>query len=1095
MRTKNKLLIWLLSGVLILCVAVGFLLDPGIKATLTPVGEYHIQITEICAKNETIIADNGGRYSDYIELYNAGNDVDLTGCRLTDGTVSSEPFANVFLAAGEYRVIFLNKETTGFALSSSGRDSIQLQAPNGNIIAQAKVQSLAADQVMVLQNGAYLLSQNPSPGFANNTQGVNAFREGSLAESLSLQISEVLISNLSTLPDEKGVFSDVVELYNPTENPIRLSGWSISDSVQTRFRYRLADVTIPAGGYLVLFCDGENYVTQDGYIHTNFGLTDGENLCLTDPTGAYVTCKVQYIAQNTAQAWVDGNYSAMIPSLGYPNTEDGCYQAQTARVNEDTPLVINEVLLSSAGIPFGGQFVDAVEIYNRGNATVSTAGWYLSDGSDAYAFPLPQQELKPGEYVTYTISKQSTGFGLSADETLYLMGPDFRIAPAVACTDLPMGHTISLVGTEQGFSYDFLPATLGYANNAAGAESFASGVLTSGLQISEVMSSNSSYLPGPYSNTTDWVELYNGGKTSVNLSGYYLTDSTELSKYPLPDKTLSPGEYYVIMLSESGKNIRKGYSSLPFNLSSAGDKLYLTKDNAVVDYVVIPELNGNEAWGRPSGKASFDLMATPTPGASNSGAAKISATPTASLPQGVYDDVTTLTISFSGAGDIYYTTDCTTPTRSSSHYTKPITIKSTTVFRVVAFEPGASRSAVVNFTYLVNEGDSLSTVSLVTDPSNLWDYNTGIYVMGPNAGDVDPYHGANFWKNWEKSGSVALFEEDGSLGFYEPCGLKIFGGFSRANGKKSLACMFRGKYGASSLDYALFGEKGLDTYQSFVLRAGGQDAYSSKFRDEMITSLANDYLGLPVQQYRPVTLYLNGQYWGIYFIREKLTDQYVAGNFNVDADDVILANWSGTDCSAYVALQTYARNNDLSQQKHYNYILSQINEDNYADYIITQMWVQNTDLGNVKFFRTDDLEWHWALFDTDLSFRNAASNNTNTNLRKNNIWASDIASRVLITKLLENATFRDQFIRRIAYQVNTVWNEEVVVDRINYFHDLLQADMAKECGRWGGSVATWENQVEKLRDFARKRNDYFIDYVQDFFGLSTQQMRSYGFEV
>ena len=1093
MAKKNPLLIWLLVGVLLLGIGAVALLDPSVQSAIVSTGEYNIQITEICAKNENIIADNDGKYRDYIELYNAGDDVDLTGCRLTDGTVTATPFDGVTLAAGEYRVVFLSKDTTGFALSSSGRDSIQLQDPNGAIIAQAKVQSLSADQVMVLQNGTWKLSSTPSPGFANTDKGVQAFTQGALATELSVRINEVLMANGSVLPDEKGGFSDVVELYNGGTKEVSLSGWAVSDKEKERFRYRLPDVTIAPGRYLLLFCDGENYVAENGNIHTNFSLSAGEDLCLTDSKGTYVKLNLQYLGENTSLCWDEENYVSMTPSLGYANTENGIYEAQTSRINENSALVISEVLLSDAGVPFGGQVVDAVELFNRSSQTVSTAGWYLSDGGDAYAFPLPQQELAPGEYVTYPISRKDTGFGLSLGESLYLMGPDFLLAPPVECVEPPMGSSISLVGIQDGLSYDFLPVTMGYANTQTGEENYASMCLQEDLRISEVMSSNSSYLPGPYSNCTDWVELYNAGKTAINLSDYCLTDSSDLGKYPLPDKTLEPGKYIVILLSETGKNLRKGYEHLPFNLSSSGDKLYLTKQDAVIDYVIIPDLSGDQAFGRPAGKAVFSLLEKPTPGASNAGAIRISATPVADLPQGAYDNVNSITVSFSGTGEIYYTTDCTTPSKNSKKYTGPITISKTTVFRVAAYESGASRSEVVNFTYLVNENDTLETVCLVTDPYNLWDESYGIYATGSNPGEY-PYQGANYWRNWERGGSVALFEEDGSLGFYEPCGIKIFGGYSRANSKKSLACMFRGKYGASSLDYPLFGDKGIDCYQSFVLRAGGQDAYMAKMRDEMITSLASDYLDMPVQQYRPVVLYINGSYWGIYFIREKVTDQYVAANFNVHAEDVIVDHWSG-DSSEYLALQYYARSHDLTQQEYYDYMLSQINEDNYTDYVITQMWIQNMDLGNVKFCRTDDMEWHWILFDTDLSFMTVSHDSVRYNLYKSNIWSFDFMSRVVIIKLLKNPEFRDNFIRRIAYQVNTVWNEEVVVARIDYFQNLLQADMEKECRRWGGSVSSWEKYVESLRNFARKRNSYFIPDVQNFFGLTDHQMRDYGFEV
>ncbi len=1095
MVKKDSILILLLCVILLISITAGLLLDPSTKQAITPVGKYHIQITEICAKNETITADNDGKYRDYIELYNAGDAVDLTGCRLYDGHVSASPFDNVTMEAGEYRVVFFDKDAIGFALSSSGRDSIQLQAPNGKTIAQTKVRSLNADQVMVLVNGAYLVSDKPSPGFANNEQGEKAFREGTPSNAISLQISEVLIANQSVLPDEKGVFSDIVELHNTTDKPISLSGWAISDSTAERFRYRLPEMSVPADSYVLIFCDGGNYVTQEGHIHANFSLSVGEVLCLSDPNGNYATLDISYISENTSLAFTDGDYTAMAPSLAYPNTEEGSYQASVDRINSVSPLVISEVLLNSAGVPFNKQLVDAVEICNRSAETVNTLGWYLSDGSDAYAYPLPKQELKPGEYVTYAVGKQSTGFGLSVGETVYLMGPDFLLATPVVCTEPPMGQSISLLDVKNSESYDFLPVSLGYENNKGGAEVFASSALPDALRITELMSSNSSYLKGPYGSTTDWVELYNAGKTDIDLSEYCMTDSSDLSKYPLPSVTLSPGKYLVILLEESGKNLRNGYSYLPFNLSAAGDKLYLTKDNVIVDYAILPALSGDQAWGRPKGKSAFELLGKPTPNAQNSEAAKISKAPVALLPQGAYDDVTALNISFSAPGEIYYTTDCSVPTRSSKRYTDPIVIKKTTVFRVVAYEPGADRSEIVDLTYLVNEGDTLSTVCLVTTPKNLWDYNSGIYVDGPNIKEKYPYKGANYWKNWEKSASVSLFEEDGTLGFYEPCGIKIFGGYSRVNDKKSLACMFRGKYGASSLNYSLFGDKGIDKYQSFVLRAGGQDAYGSKIRDEMITSLAYDYLGIPVQQYRPVVLYLNGEYWGIYFIREKLTDQYVAANFNVDADDVTIANWTGVLSSKYTNLQNYARSNDLSQKTHYDYVLSQINEDNYIDNVITQMWIGNTDLGNVKFFCTDELEWHWALFDTDMAFKNSAIDLTAANLTMGNIWSRDIMSRVLVVKLLKNSEFRDKFIRRIAYQVNTVWNEEVVVRRIDEFQAFLQADMAKECNRWGGSVNSWENRVEKLRDFARKRNGYFIPDIKNFFGLSEEQMRNYGFEV
>jgi hypothetical protein len=209
---------------------------------------------------------------------------------------------------------------------------------------------------------------------------------------------------------------------------------------------------------------------------------------------------------------------------------------------------------------------------------------------------------------------------------------------------------------------------------------------------------------------------------------------------------------------------------------------------------------------------------------------------------------------------------------------------------------------------------------------------------------------------------------------------------------------------------------------------------------------------------------------------------------------VTLANWSGSDCKAYRELQSYAKKHDLSQPEHYAYILSQINVDNYIDYVISQMWIANTDLGNVKFFRTDEMPWHWALFDTDLSFRRA-SHTSVTNFLSKKIYVRDICSATLAIRLMKNPEFKDKFLKRMAWQLKNVWTEEHVVNRVNEIQAMLQADMAKECKRWGGSVSSWEKSVQSLRDFAAQRTPYVLDDLQDYFNFSDQTMREYGFEV
>ena len=156
---KRTVLALILSLLLVTAGAASFWLD----RAANPIPEqdlsgYEIRITEICTKNESIIADNSGSYRDYIELYNPGPAVDLTGCRLTDGKLTSPPMDGLWIPAGGYRVIFLADELTGFGLAASGGDCIQLLDPAGHILYQINTTALGRDQVMLYKDGGYVVS-------------------------------------------------------------------------------------------------------------------------------------------------------------------------------------------------------------------------------------------------------------------------------------------------------------------------------------------------------------------------------------------------------------------------------------------------------------------------------------------------------------------------------------------------------------------------------------------------------------------------------------------------------------------------------------------------------------------------------------------------------------------------------------------------------------------------------------------------------------------------------------------------------------------------------------------------------------------------
>ena len=731
MKQKQTYLVAIVLISLVALCAAALVLDDSVghaASANTPMAQ--IIISEICAKNDTIIEDNTDKHRDYIELYNPGQAINLAGYTLTDGTRHSPPLGDFFLPAGGYRVIFLDNDTTGFALSSTGGDCIQLLDTFGRIVVQTSTSAMASDQVMLYDSdGTYLLSSMASPGFPNDAAGVAAFREGSAALDAPLVISEVLIRNQSAAPDENGIYSDVIELCNTSSEDIQLGLYCITDNPASRFRYRLPDSVLAPGARLVIYCDSLNYIAPTGQIHANFSLSVGETLMLTGPDGSHSAMDIQLTLDNMSVALTEaGTYAAMPVSIGYPNTEEGIALCAAQILDSSLPLVISELLLSSAGVPYEGAFQDVVEICNISDNAVSTEGWFLSDGGNPYAYPLPADKLSPGESMVIVCSQQTTGFGLSEGEVLRLTAPSLSHAPTVSCTASEAG--LSIVRLAEGYSTDM--PSLGYPNNSDGQLAWQEDSIPQGLIISEVMSSNGNYLRGPYATTCDWVELYNGSKEAVDLSRYALSDDPDtLGEHPLPQIILEPGQYQIVLLSEDTRNLISGYPILPFSLAAAGEQLYLSAGKEVIDYLHIPALSQNTSFGRADGKLPCHLSDV-TPGKANGAAAPVSDMPVAATAQGVYDDVSGVDVVLCGSGTIYYTTDCSRPTMRSARYTDAITLTKTTVIRAICVEEGKKASNVLDLTYVINENDTLPVVSLVTDPDNLWDGDTGIYVYGRN---------------------------------------------------------------------------------------------------------------------------------------------------------------------------------------------------------------------------------------------------------------------------------------------------------------------------------------------------------------------------
>ncbi len=622
------------------------------------------------------------------------------------------------------------------------------------------------------------------------------------------------------------------------------------------------------------------------------------------------------------------------------------------------------------------------------------------------------------------------------------------------------------------------------------------------VRINEVVASNSNGLQDEDGDSPDWIELFNAGNETVNLAGFGISDdSEEKFQFTLPNVTIEADSFLVLYADDKDKYVDStGSIHLNFKLSSDGETVFLSSvDAALMDSLTFPKLESDESFGLSSAvDGGYFIFTNPTPSATNPEEGYLTRLekPEMDTQGGFYSGSVEVTISNGTLVDhMYYTTDGTDPTSTSPVFgAEPKTFNSTTVLKLRTIQDGMLSSEIEVQTYFIDVNHDLPVVSLVTDPDYFFDESDGIYI--------------NYEAEIEVPAHVELYEEDGSMGFKAHIGTQIYGSYSQRFDQKSLAIYFRGEYGPSELEYELFEEKNIDKFQSFILRNAGNDFGGAHMRDAAMTTIIEDVVDLDYQAYRPAVLYINGEYWGIQNIREKISEHFVASNHNMDAGDVDLleagevpqvVNGSADD---WMNFWEELENADVTNQEEYDAVVSHIDIDNFIDYMATEIFYANTDWPaiNNKFWKESSPEgkWKWIIYDTDHGFNLYSGDGdynldmfehtlqTNPNLLK---YGNPLWSTYIFRTLIENEGFKTQFVTRLSGLMNTAFETDRMIAIIDSLASIIESEIPAHEERWG-LVSGWTgqgpfiSQVEDMRDFARRRHTYVYQHMQAHLGLS-----------
>ena len=497
---------------------------------------------------------------------------------------------------------------------------------------------------------------------------------------------------------------------------------------------------------------------------------------------------------------------------------------------------------------------------------------------------------------------------------------------------------------------------------------------------------------------------------------------------------------------------------------------------------------------------------------------------------GFYDEEFYLNI-YAPTDEIYYTLDGSEPTKDSYKYEEPLLIYDATqnentnsmrtdvsskflsedniyevpnylidkctILKAVYYDKYGNRSKVEEQVYFVGYGskqgyNDINIISVTADPEDLFSDDKGIYVLGDTfekyAAEVDIEEEYDYvWqanyqnegREWEREAHIQVFNTEKELVLSQEVGIRIQGGVSRSFYPKSLNIYARDEYGSNEMRYDFFGTGYYP--QRVTLSSGGNDYYG-KMKDRLGSELSSD-LDFCTMHYVPYVLFLNGEYWGFYYLTEKYDEHYIEHYYGVDKDNVMIfkadALEVGTDedYDTYYDMIDFLATADMTKEENYQYACELMDMESFIDYYAAEIYMaRNGDWpsGNYALWRSrkvsekpyEDGKWRWMLFDVNTS---AFSDN----LSEHDTIAYALEKCEWFANLSTNAQFRQDFAAKLREMRDVVFAEDLVNEKLDEYKLLMTDPMENHFQRFfGRDNEGYHKRRSSMRGFAHTRQDY-----------------------
>ena len=426
------------------------------------------------------------------------------------------------------------------------------------------------------------------------------------------------------------------------------------------------------------------------------------------------------------------------------------------------------------------------------------------------------------------------------------------------------------------------------------------------------------------------------------------------------------------------------------------------------------------------------------------------------------------------------------------------------VIKAKAFKSGFNPSKTITHTYLIDDlGENryqLPILSITVDSAGMFSDDSGIYVYG-NQPDGNYSQKGELWER------IMNFEliENGQSVYQQEVRARIHGGGSRHSCKKNLRLY--GEYDTqNNFNYPFFNDTEIDKYKRLILRSGGHSP--NCFPRDDLAGIITDGLNIDKQHFKHVIVFINGTYWGIHSIKERLDEYFIQNLYGIDDNLITIldqefdvqGNGSQADSAEMKNLEQFIVNNDMTIESNYNYVLGKIDVSNYIDYMCSEIYLSNVDwvYSNVVIWRKTgafiegagagyDGKFRWAMYDLDGGFGGDCKNAYYT---VNTLDAATVETGTFSSYsrffrgLLVNETFKNQFINRMCDLLNSWFKPEVVQAHMNSMKLMLDVEMMEEVNRWRfpsgantiedrntepPSLTQWDTTFYFLNRFAERR--------------------------